>query len=116
MTKKWKPKTKHVIEVLEKMRGNKKRAAIELGINRMTLHRYIEKSPTVKAAYLDIKEGAIDDAELMLESRMQQSDTLLIFYLKTQGKGRGYVERVEQTGKDGEAVEYAVRWDDPDTD
>ena len=30
----------------------------------------------------------------------------VIFYLKTQHKIRGYTERIETNGKDGEAIEY----------
>jgi len=40
--------------------------------------------------------------------------TMIIFYLKTQAKDRGYVERQEVTGADGGAV--MVKWDDENND
>lgn len=44
------------------------------------------------------------------------SDTLLIFYLKTIGKKRGYIERHEVTGADGAPIqiEYVNDWRNAD--
>jgi hypothetical protein len=45
---------------------------------------------------------------------MQQIDndnlTAIIFYLKTQGKHLGYVERQEFTGKDGDNLKVEVEY------
>ena len=102
-----------VIAQLERSHGNIKHAAGKLSTSRTILHRYINEHPTVAAALADIREGTKDDAELMLYDRMRTSDTLLIFYLKTQAKDRGYTERTETeiSGRDGgdiviKAVDY----------
>jgi len=102
-----------VIAQLERSHGNIKHAAGKLNTSRTVLHRYINEHPTVAAALADIREGTKDDAELMLYDRMRTSDTLLIFYLKTQAKDRGYTERTETeiSGRDGgdiviKAVDY----------
>jgi hypothetical protein len=91
---------KQVIAQLKKSRGNISHAANALDVARQTLYTYLNEHPTVKEAHRDIKEANKDRAETMLESRMATSDTLLIFYLKTQAHDRGYGDRsqVEHSG------------------
>lgn len=85
--------TQEVIEQLKASRGNISHAAGKLNTSRDTLHRYINEHSTVKTAVRDIKEASKDRAETMLEKRMETSDTLLIFYLKTQAYDRGYGDK-----------------------
>lgn len=82
-----------VIEQLKASHGNISHAAGKLDTSRETLHKYIRTHATVSDALRDIKEGAKDRAETMLEQRMATSDTLLIFYLKTQAHDRGYGDK-----------------------
>ena len=103
--------TKAVIEQLTASHGNVSHAAWKLGTSRKTLHAYINDHPTVAAALEDIREGAIDDAELMLYDRMRNSDVLLMFFLKTQGFKRGYRER-SQVDVGGE-MNIKLTWGDP---
>lgn len=86
-------KEKQVIAQLKKSRGNISHAADALDTSRTTMHAYINEHPTVKEALKDIKEANKDRAETMLEARMATSDTLLIFYLKTQAYDRGYGDK-----------------------
>ena len=74
------------------------RAALRLDTSRSNLFKYINAHPTVKAALADIRESTKDDAELMLHDRMRSSDTLLIFYLKTQAHDRGYGSKLRIDG------------------
>src|SRR5688572_21643883 len=83
---------------LKASQGNVSDAAGKLNTSRRVLHQYINEHPTVKAALADIRESTKDRAETMLQTRMNHSDTLLIFYLKTQARDRGYVERQEISG------------------
>lgn len=82
-----------VIGQLRQSHGNISHAAGKLNTSRKTLHAYINEHPTVKAALADVRESTKDRAETMLQTRMAQSDTLLIFYLKTQAHDRGYGDR-----------------------
>ena len=101
-----------VIDQLQRSHGNIKHAAGKLNTTRTTLHKYINDRPTVAAALSDIREGTKDDAELMLYDRMRNSDTLLIFFLKTQAHDRGYREttRQELTGEGGGPLEVVIRY------
>jgi hypothetical protein len=48
---------------------------------------------------------ALDFAESSLHKQIQSGvPASTIFYLKTRGKGRGYIERQEITGRDGEPL------------
>jgi len=53
-------------------------------------------------------------AEGKLYQNIANNDTTsIIFYLKTQAKQRGYVERYEHTGKDGGDLSIKLTWGDP---
>ena len=64
-----------------------------------------ELDEMVKAAMRTAHEMGGDFAESKLRKKINDDDTAsLLFYLKTKHKARGYVERVEQTGANGEAI------------
>ena len=54
----------------------------------------------------------LDDAETELrrQANEDRNTTALIFFLKTQGKGRGYTERHEVTGADGAPQRVQVEY------
>jgi hypothetical protein len=113
-----------MIEALKATRGMKTLAAKRLGCAYNTVVRYIDKYPTVKQAQHEAHEGLGDAVETTLISQAlgkQAKDgeytrapniTALIFLAKTRFKDRGYVERSEHTGKDGEAITVKVVYDD----
>jgi len=95
-----------VEQALVKSKGLLSFAAQLLGCNRSTIYDYLEKWPDLKQVVADQREGLIDAAESRLLGNIDRGDTTaIIFFLKTQGRGRGYVERQEVTGKDGGAIE-----------
>ena len=97
-------KVKEVIDALQKSRGFVSAAAKILGCAPSTIYRHIEKSESVRTAIKDAREATKDMAELKLLNRINEgSDTAIIFYLKTQAKDRGYVEKqqVEHSGEMG---------------
>lgn len=64
-------------------------------MTRKTLYDWIEKDG-LKDVISESRSGALDFVENKLMSRINEgSDTAIIFFLKTQGKSRGYVERQE---------------------
>lgn len=65
-------------------------------LDRATFYRYYNEDPEFKNDVDDIKEVALDFAESCLFKNMKSGkEASAIFYLKTKGKKRGYVERVE---------------------
>lgn len=95
-----------IIEALKKHQGLAALAAESLGVNVQTIYNYRDRYPTVAEAIVHLKEKRIDVVEGKLWSRINSDDTTaIIFFLKTQAKARGYVERQEITGtpeNDGE--------------
>jgi hypothetical protein len=96
---------KAMLEALEKSLGVVTTAAKAVGIDRSTHYEWLKTDEKYKEAVEAIGDVALDFAESQLHKQMQTGDTTAcIFYLKTKGKKRGYVERQEITGADGGAV------------
>ena len=76
--------------------GNITASCQSAGISRRTYYDWIEADPDFKQAVDDINEESIDFAESSLKQQIKDGDTTAtIFYLKTKGKKRGYVEKTE---------------------
>lgn len=96
-----------MIEAIEAARGNASVAADRLGIGRTTFYRYLNKFATAQQALEETREKRTDHVEDKLMDAIDDGNvTAMIFYLKTQARNRGYVERqyLEHTGKDGGPV------------
>ena len=64
--------------------------------HRSTHYRWLESDPEYAAAVDAIKESLIDRAEGVLHSLIGEGNVpAVLFFLKTQGKRRGYIERTE---------------------
>lgn len=95
--------------LIDEMTGNVSMVARTLNVSRTTLYKYINSHPTVKAALDEAREKMIDNVESNLYSKALAGDTTaMIFFLKTQGKSRGYVERQEITGADSEPITFEI--------
>jgi len=87
---------KAMLEALEKSLGIVTTAARTVGINRSTHYDWLEKDEEYKKAVEDIAEMTIDFAESQLHKQIKEGvQSSTIFYLKTKGKKRGYVEAQE---------------------
>jgi hypothetical protein len=95
-----------VIAALKATGGIKTLAAQKLGCDPSTVHGYINRYWEIGEAVAQVAESVLDLAEAKLLKHIKGGNlTAIIFYLKTQGKQRGWVERVEATGKDGAPIE-----------
>lgn len=94
-------KKKALIEALEKSLGVVTTACKQVGIGRTMFYEYM-KDHNFKTEVDDISNIALDFAESQLHKQIQEGNTsATIFYLKTKGKRRGYIERQEITGAEG---------------
>ena len=97
---------KALLEALEKTLGIVTTACKIVGVQRGTFYRYYNEDKNFAKAVKDVDNIVLDFAESQLHQQIKDSNTAsTIFYLKTKGKNRGYVERQEITGKDGDAIE-----------
>lgn len=96
---------KKAIQALAFHKGVVTTACESIGLNRSTFYLWLNSDPEFKKMVDDVQDIAIDFVESKLFQNIQDNDTAsIIFYLKTKGKKRGYVERTEITGKDGAAI------------
>ena len=94
-----------MVEAMVKTLGIVTRAAEMVGINRSTHYIWMEKDEEYRKQIDSIADVALDFVESQLfKSIENHSDAATIFYLKTKGKKRGYIERQEITGADGDKL------------
>ncbi len=101
---------KQMISALEASLGIISTACKSVGISRSTHYKWLEEDQNYVTACEEIGESAIDFVEGKLLQRIEgvftesaegevyktpPSDTAIIFYLKTKGKKRGYIEKTE---------------------
>ena len=98
-----------MIAALKKTKGMVYLAADSLGCHPKTVYNYITRYPSVKEVFEDESGRVLDVGEMKLYEHVLNGEAWAVcFLLKTKGKHRGYVERTEQTGKDGGAMEVEV--------
>lgn len=90
------PKKRAMLEALEKSLGVVTTAARVADVSRETHYRWLKEDAEYKEAVRLIGEQAIDFAESYLHALIKDKNpAAVIFFLKTKGKNRGYVERQE---------------------
>ena len=105
MTKSDNIKKKAMIEALTKSLGIVTLACKEVDIARQTHYRWMQEDEKYKQDVEDVADIALDFAESKLHKQIDKEDTTAtIFYLKTKGKKRGYIERQEITGAEGQSI------------
>ena len=122
---------KAILNALELYHGIVTDACGSIGLARSTFYDWLKTDLVFKAQVDEIQDVALDfvesklfqkingvatagksgeDGELLVYD-LPPSDTAIIFYLKTRGKKRGYIERTELTGADGKELNYTVTLD-----
>jgi hypothetical protein len=91
-----KQKKDAMIEALTKSLGVVTTACNLVGIEPKTHYNWLKDDPDYAQAVADVKNTALDFVESQQFKRIKEgSDTMIIWYLKTQGKQRGYTEKVQ---------------------
>lgn len=96
-----------IIEALEASGGYVTQAAHLLNISFQGLYKRINGNKRIREKLDEIRNRYLDLAESKVVSAINNNQPWAIcFYLKCQGKHRGWVERQELTGKDGGPVDH----------
>lgn len=81
------------VRIFKKKGCNVSATCDAVGITRATFYNHKNDDPTFAAAIGEAEEAVIDMAESKLLKNINDGDnTAIIFFLKTKGKKRGYVE------------------------
>lgn len=88
---------KQIADIYAKKGCNVMATCTALNMSRSTFYKWRDKYPKLKEMLEEAEESIIDFAESKLVEHINDGDTTaLIFFLKTKGKKRGYVEQIEQ--------------------
>jgi len=89
-------KKEAMLEALERSLGIVTTACNAVGIGRTTHYQWMKDDPEYKQAVKSIEDRTLDFAESHLHKLIREGNpAATIFFLKTKGKGRGYIERQE---------------------
>lgn len=99
------PKKLAMLTALEQSLGVVTTAAVKAGIHRSTHFRWLKDDEAYKEAVDELQTMALDFAESNLFQKIRSGDTTaIIFFLKTKGKSRGYIERMELGAADNRPI------------
>ena len=98
-----------VAAAVARLSGNLSAVAHEFGVARASVQELIRKRPSLQAVLSDAREGMKDNAESSLYRAVIAGEAWAVcFFLKTQAKDRGYVERQEVEATNRLVVEEEV--------
>ena len=98
-------KIEPVKQAILELSGNTAAVARKFGVTRQAVQQFIGRHQQLKAMAIEAKETMKDNVESSLYSSALAGEAWAVcFFLKTQAKDRGYVERSEITGADGEPL------------
>ena len=84
---------KALIEAMEECHGIVSDACKSVGVSRVTYYKYYNDDPEFKKDIDEIEGVVLDFVENQLFGKIKKGDVAcIIFYLKTKGKQRGYIE------------------------
>jgi predicted transcriptional regulator len=102
-------KKESVLKALEQSLGVVNMACKKADVPRSTFYKWMKEDEDFAKQVEDIDNIALDFVESQLHRQIaDNSTTATIFYLKTKGKKRGYIERQEITGADGMPTNFQI--------
>jgi succinate dehydrogenase flavin-adding protein (antitoxin of CptAB toxin-antitoxin module) len=95
-----------ILKAIKDSNGIISNIAERLKVGWITAKKWIDADPDLTEAWLAEKESVTDIAENKLIEQINSSEQWAVkFWLATMGKKRGFTERHEVTGPEGEPVE-----------
>jgi phage antirepressor YoqD-like protein len=99
---------KALLDALEKTLGNVTQACKLVDVSRTTFYEYMKEDDFADKV-ADIEQISHDYVESKLFKQIEKENmTGIIFYLKTKGKSRGYIERHEIDHKNHEGIRVEI--------
>lgn len=90
------PDEETVTKAIRDLNGNVAAICKQLGTTRGTFVRWLSFHPEVQQTLVDAREEMLDMAETSLYRKVLSGEAWAVcFFLKTQGRKRGYIERAE---------------------
>ena len=106
---------KNLIEAMEKSMGIVTKACKEVKCCRDTYYRYYKEDEEFARKIDSIADIALDFAESALHDQISAGiPTSTIFYLKTKGKNRGYIESMEHLGNKDKPLGTTINFNGKD--
>lgn len=109
---------KRILKCMERSLGIVTTACLAAKVGRATYYEYLASDAEFAAAVMSLEDVALDFAESSLFVQIRNNTpSSTIFYLKTKGKKRGYIEQIDVGGVANQPVqivsitqdEYAAR-------
>jgi len=98
-----------VLSAIKDSSGIVSNIAERLNCSWATARKYIDKWDATKQALKNENEVALDFVENQLMRKIEDGDSIMIrFFLATKGKRRGYTERQEIAGVEGEPFQHLI--------
>ncbi len=102
-------KKESLLKALEQSLGVVTTACKKTDTPRSTFYKWLKEDEEFAKQVADIDNVALDFAESQLHQQIGNGvPSSTMFYLKTKGKKRGYVERTEITGADGIPTNFQI--------
>lgn len=103
-------KKEEFLQAFESSACNVSVSCKKVGISRNAFYEWKKNDPEFLQAVEDQNESLLDFAETMLYKGIKDGKTAeLIFFLKTKGKKRGYIERIQTEDlTDREPIEVSI--------
>lgn len=102
---------------LRELHGNMAAVARHFGVTRAAVWKYVQERPALVEVTKDCRETMKDHAESALYRSVMNSEPWAVkWYLGTQAKDRGYVERQEHEHSGGVALGVVEEIVDADSD
>jgi hypothetical protein len=101
---------KNLLQALEKSLGVVTTACKIVDCNRSTFYKYYNNDKEFRASVDELQNMTLDFVESQLHKQIKDGNTTAtIFYLKTKGKKRGFVER-QEIQMDGSIESKVIEW------
>lgn len=87
-----------LLDAYDKSMGNVSSACRTVNVSRETFYRFKRDDKVFSERVTEIDESNLDFAEtILLKNIREGKEASLIFFLKTKGRDRGYIERIDST-------------------